>query len=396
MDIIFAQFGGDIVSNILWLIIFFVFILFYPRILIAQVMFRLENSLRFIENLRNKSKQIVINKVSGKQKAKIKQRISEFLEFFVIGPVSLDPFGIIKKLEHIIDQAEDFMKKFVDEIAPKMDEEEKADVMMGLSATISLHQIAKQLKHYIELIKKTRNFQLGLLLQMQLPQIERMSKALYRGAEALTNGWPVGDSIGPLIVTHYFATKGKEIEKNTLYIKRRMFGKNVYFLKAKGPGSRLGKIGRAAQKLLKKYKIKKIITIDAAAKLEGEPTGAVAEGVGVAVGGIGVDKSYIEELATKKGLEIESIIIKMLAEEAIMPMKLEVLKSVQKIIPMLEKKIKESKGDVLVVGVGNSCGIPLTKKELPNVQKLITRNAIMLKRLEEKEKKQRRFSWFGF
>ncbi len=396
MNTIFLQFGNDWVSNILWFLVFFVFIFFYPRILIAQIMFRLESSLRFIEGLRNKSKQVILRRIRNPSQH-ARKRISEFLDFFVIGPVSLDPFGIIKKIEHISERAEEYMKNFVEEIAPKSDEEEKQNIMMGLSAAMALHYLAKYLRHYIELIKKTKNFQLGLLIQMQLPQIEKVSKALYRATEALANGWPIGDSIGPFIVTHYFSTKPKEIEKDTLITVRKMFGKQVVFMRAKGPGGRLGKLGKAALKAIKKYKIKKIITIDAAAKLEGEATGSVAEGVGVAIGGIGVDKSYIEEIATKKGLEIDSIIIKMSPEEAIMPMPLEVLKATPNVLNLLEKKIKQSKGNVLVIGVGNSSGIPSTRKDLEKVKKLITRNAILMKRIEEKEKRQRkRFFDFGF
>ncbi len=396
MNTVFLQFGNDWVSNILWFLVFFVFIFFYPRILIAQIMFRLESSLRFIEGLRNKSKQVILRKIRNPSQH-ARKRISEFLDFFVIGPVSLDPFGIIKKIEHISEKAEEYMKNFVGEIAPKADEEEKQNIMMGLSAAMALHYLAKYLRHYIELIKKTKNFQLGLLIQMQLPQIEKVSKALYRATEALANGWPIGDSIGPFIVTHYFSAKPKEIEKDTLITVRKMFGKQVVFMRAKGPGGRLGKLGKATLKAISRYKIKKIITIDAAAKLEGEATGSVAEGVGVAIGGIGVDKSYIEEIATKRGLEIDSIIIKMSPEEAIMPMPLEVLKATPNVLNLLEKKIKQSKGNVLVIGVGNSSGIPPTKKDLEKVKKLITRNAILMKRIEEKEKKQRkRFFDFGF
>ena len=54
-------------------------------------------------------------------------------------------------------------------------------------------------------------------------------------------------------------------------------------------------------------KIAKIITIDAAAKLEGERTGTIAEGVGVALGGIGVDRTYIENVAVKRKIPLDSI-----------------------------------------------------------------------------------------
>ena len=89
---------------------------------------------------------------------------------------------------------------FVDEVAPKAGKEEKENIKGGLSGAISLHGIAKIVRHYVELIRKTKNLQLAMVLQMQLPLIERIAVALLDGTEALSNGWPIGDSMGPFAV----------------------------------------------------------------------------------------------------------------------------------------------------------------------------------------------------
>ena len=50
--------------------------------------------------------------------------------------------------------------------------------------------------------------------------------------------------------------------------------------------------------------------IDAGLKLEGEPVGEIAEGIGAAIGGPGVDAFKIEEKVTKYKLPLYAVIVK--------------------------------------------------------------------------------------
>ncbi len=61
--------------------------------------------------------------------------------------------------------------------------------------------------------------------------------------------------------------------------------------------------------------------IDAALKLEGVKTGAIGEGVGSAVGGIGVEKYQIEDVATEFSIPIFAIIVKQSVQDTITVMK---------------------------------------------------------------------------
>ena len=381
------QFGGDIWSNILWLIILVIFFNFYPRIMVSQLLWKLEKSATMLEGLTTKAKNIVLKKLPKKSK-EIREKVDNFLEFFMIEPVSLDPYGIIKKLEHISNLSEERFKVFVKDLAPGMDKEEQANLVMGLSGAISLNQLAKVVRHYVETVRKTKNLQLGMVLEMQLPMIERISKALFEGTEALTNGWPVGDSVGCMVAARLIGnSKVREMEEDVVVAERKIKGKKVIIMKAKGPGGRLGKLGKAVEKLLKKRKVSKIITIDAAAKLEGEKTGKIAEGVGVAIGGIGVDRAYIENLATKKNIPLDSVVIKMSQEEAIQPIPEAVLKAVPLALQTVERIIENSKDTVLVVGVGNTCGVGNDGKAAEKAEIEAKKILKMLKKREEKEKK---------
>lgn len=381
----------DIWNLVYILLIFVVMPILYLRLSYWQVVWRMEEVARTIDSYLANAEKIIVKKVSKTPSKELKESIKHFLEFFTIEPVKLDPYGIVTKFEHISNLAEERYKYFVNQIAPKSDAETKANIMMGLSGAISLNFLSKIVKHYLGLIKKTKNFQLGLIFQLNLPFIERASKALLYGTEALTNGWPIGDAIGNLIGASLVEDdKLKEIEQDTLLARRKIKGKEVYIIRSKGPGGRLGKLGKAVEKITNKEKIAKIITIDAAVKLEGEQTGSVAEGIGVAIGGIGVDKAYIENIAVKKQIPITTIIVKMGEEEAIQPMKKEILAAKEKVIKLVEEEIgrTEEKGKIIVVGVGNSCGIGNNRKEVEESERKIKE---VIKIFEEREKKKSKF-----
>jgi hypothetical protein len=88
-------------------------------------------------------------------------------------------------------------------------------------------------------------------------------------------------------------------------------------------------------------------------------------------------------------------------EEAIMPMKKEILSSVPKVIKLLEENIARTKqkGSIIVVGVGNSCGIGNDEKAAKQAEEQIRKIAKVMKRREEEEKKKEKkgfLDWFSF
>ncbi|MFQ5647749.1 MAG: DUF1512 family protein [Candidatus Aenigmatarchaeota archaeon] len=339
----------------MWIAFLMIFFMFYPRIMTSQIMWKLEKSARMLEEMSNRSKQFIIKEIEAKPTPMTKESVSRFFEFFVISPVPLDPYGIVRKFEHIIQEQRDRFDYFVRQVAPRMDKERQACIQMGLAGGITLHEIAKIVRHYVELVRKTKSIQIAMILQMQLPLIERIAKAVFKGTKAMTKGNPIGDGLGPYIIASLTGSrKAKEIEEDILMTRTKLLGRDVFLLKARGPGGRLGRPGKAVDKLVKRNKIARIITIDAAAKLEGEKTGSLAEGVGVAMGGPGVERSYIENIAVGKNIPLDSIIVKMSQEEAISPMR---------------KAIKDA---------------------LPAVQQAIGRS---LKRIKEKQKKKKRVGW---
>jgi len=386
-----ALFPTDSLSQVVNILFWIVLLVFYPKIMVAQVMFQLENSVIQMEQMSEKAKDIVLKKISKKPDKKTKEQVKNFMEFFVIPPVDMDPYGIVKKFEHIIELEKGRFNYFVSQVAPALDSENKANIVMGLSASMSLYQITKVMRHFVELIKKTKSYNLALIIQMQLPLIKSIAKSLYSGTEALSNGLVIGDGIGPYVAAKYVEDgKVEEVDDETVMSRKKVNGRDVIVLKAKGPGGRTGNQGKVLEKIFKKEKIAKIITVDAAAKLEGEKTGSIAEGIGVAMGGIGVERSYIEDVAVKNKIPVDSVIVKMSQEEAIMAMAKPVLEATPKVLKILEETIARTKekGSIVLIGVGNTSGVGNNKKDAAKAEGDIRREIAKMEK-EKKEKKRR-------
>jgi hypothetical protein len=100
--------------------------------------------------------------------------------------------------------------------------------------------------------------------------------------------------------------------------------------------------------------------IDAGLKLEGEDSGDIAEGIGAAIGGIGVDKYKIDEVATKYNIPVYAIVVKESLKEVLAPMTEKVSQAADGVISRFRSIIQErtKEGDnIIVVGVGNTIGI---------------------------------------
>ena len=95
-------------------------------------------------------------------------------------------------------------------------------------------------------------------------------------------------------------------------------------------------------------------------KLEGEQVGQIAEGVGTAIGGPGVDQFKIEESILKYHIPINAVIIKEDIGDAVSPMSKEIFDAADKAIDRIKQVIleKTKEGDeIIIAGVGNTIGI---------------------------------------
>ena len=353
------------IIQILWLA-FFIFYLLYGQKLQVKIMLKeIEGSLFKLKMIRDRGREIAISTVKkfSKHDNDPTERVDRLLEYVYIPPVDLDPYGIIKRLEHLVDVRDFRLKDEVKLMVPDADETKINNLTNMIEAALALNQIYKVVRHYYLIGKKTSSFYIILQLQMLLPQIMKESQAYASALTAFKNGQPIGDGIGPLIAARLMhGRKEYEIVEDTVVSEVPIDGRIAYVLKAKGPGGNVGKPGEAIRRLLEEMegKISRIIIIDAAQKLEGEKSGEVAEGTGVAIGGPGVDKYKVEEVAAKYKVPLDAILIKESIEDVISVMKKEIANSVDEVIKRIKRIIHENTkiGDhIIIAGIGNTIGI---------------------------------------
>ncbi len=381
----------DIAGTLVWFVLFFALIFLYPRLMLSQLIYKIEQSAVKIENMSQSAMKITARKVDKNAGKELRQKIEQFSDFFVIEPSSLDPYGIVKKIDQTIRGMESRFDEFVDDVAGNKNYDEKQEINFGMRATIGLRQISKIVRHYVEMAKKFKNLQIAMILQMQLPIIEKIAESEIKGTEAFVNGWPIGDSIGPLVAASLIDSS-KEIAEDIMMDTTVIEGRKCFVLKAKGPSPHLGRDDEAIAKIMATHKMARVITIDAAQKLEGEKSGSVAEGIGFAMGGWG-QREMIENFLIPRKMPIDSIVVKVGMTEALTPMTKEIYSSVPAAHEFIKKAVgRARKGQkVIIIGVGNSCGIGDDKKSVTKVKEIVEK---LEKKRKAEEEKHKKGGWF--
>jgi hypothetical protein len=302
-------------------------------------------------------------KTSVKPPVDPSEKIDKFLEYFTIMPVDLDPNGIIGRLDHLMRTKDERIRSEIKRLADGISETHASRIENILEAATALNMIFKVVRHFYLMGKRTTNMFVLVQLQMVMPLLLQEAEALQNGISAFKNGQPIGDSIGAMVVGKMMVGKQKKlIARETLCTEAEYRGRKLYLIKAEGPGGAVGRPGEGVQRLTREMgvKIDSIIMIDAALKLEGEKTGAVAEGIGAAIGGIGVERYQIEDIATKFNIPVYAVIVKESIQDAISIMRKEISDSFDKASNTVFKVIEDRTlvgQSVLVVGVGNTLGV---------------------------------------
>ena len=360
--------GGDSISSILSMLFYVVFIvfLFYGQRIQMYVMIReVEGSLYKLKYIKEEGRKIAIETIKeiGKPQTDPSARVDRYLEYFTISPQSMDPAGIVHKLDHILDVRDTRLKDEVKIMAPSSDEVQINNLENTLEAAMALNFIYKVVRHYYIQGKKTLSLYVIMQLQMILPLVMKEAEAYASALKAFADGQPIGDGAGPLVAAklmHGYETR--KLPKDCVVANVPIEGRNAFIIKAEGPGGNVGKPGEAVQAVINenKGKIAAVIMIDAGLKLEGEMVGEVAEGIGAAIGGPGVDQFKIEESVVKYKIPLNAVIVKEDIGDAVSPMRKEIADSVDKVIERVKNVILErtKEGDkIIIVGVGNTIGV---------------------------------------
>jgi hypothetical protein len=368
-QILRGQFGGgdplSVILNLLFYVIFIAFIFYGQRIQLYVMLREVEGSLYKLRFIKDEGRKVAIETIKeiGKPQTDPTARVDRFLEYFTIGPQNLDPAGIVWKLEHVLDVRDVRLKDEVKMMAPVADETQANNLENTLEAAMALNYIYKVIRHFYLLGKKTLSLYVIMQIQMLLPMIMREAEAYASALKAFAYGQPIGDGAGALVAGRLMhGHETTKLPKDCVVATVPIEGRMAYVIKAEGPGGNVGKPGDAIEQVVNENsgKIATIIMIDAAAKLEGEEVGEVAEGVGAAIGGPGVDQFKIEESIQKYKIPINAVIVKEDIGDAVSPMRKEIFDSIDKAIERIKQVILErtKEGDkVIIAGIGNSIGI---------------------------------------
>ncbi|MEO9310121.1 MAG: DUF1512 domain-containing protein [Nitrososphaera sp.] len=360
-------FGEDTSNPLMWLIwiVPIVIFMFYgQRIQLQITSGEIAKNIEKLKKYKEDSKTELINYLQKNLKVgnDVSKKVDAFLEYFAIMPVDIDPNGIVPKIKHLLRSKENYTRLQVKSLSSTMNHLEQSKVQNMLEVVTALNMLHKIVRHLYLTAKKQNNFPLILPLQMMMPFIMEQSAALRDAMSALRQGQPIGDGIGPMVVGKMMLnTQKKTVALETVYGQTEFEQRHLYLLKAEGPAATVGRPGDAVETLVAEKPPNIIIMVDAALKMEGEDSGSVAQGFGAAIGGIGTDRFQIEEIATKNNIPIYALVIKQSVKEAITLMTKEIADKADQVESQIRQIILENTTPgqtVLVVGVGNTLGVP--------------------------------------
>jgi hypothetical protein len=362
-------FGQGAIQNIVWFILSYavliIFFMFSNRIQISFWLREAAGALNKLKFMRDEARRISIETIKsiGKPTEDPTPRIDQFLEYLFIEPTSMNPAGIVSKFDHLLDVRDLRFKDEVRLIAPAADETQLNTLENLLEASLDLNSIYKVVRHYYLFGKKTNSLYIIMQLQMLMPLLMQIAEAYMGAANAFANGQPIGDGAGAFVAAKLMHGKEfKKIEKDMIVSEVPIDGRKAFVLKAEGPGGNVGKPGDAIKTIIDqcKGKVSMVVMIDAQQKLEGENSGDSTEAIGAAIGGVGTEKYKIEESISKYKIPVNAILIKESIQEAISPMKKEIVKGVDNAVAKVKRLIAErtKEGDIVIIaGIGNTVGI---------------------------------------
>lgn len=353
------------VLNIVYLVFIFGFSFFSQKIQVNLALGKLSKSLKKLQTMRDKAKDETISAIKkiGKPENDPNPRLESLLQFFAIQPNSMDPSGVVNRLDYLVNTADERIKEEVKVLAPSADYKQVQNLQNLVETARGINSLYRTVRHHYLVGKKGGTIYSTMQIQMELPMIMEEAEAYFSFIDAFKQGKPIGDGIGPLVASKLIAKNDiREVAEDTIMAEVTVEGRRVIVTKAKGPGGTVGKAGDAISNLIKENdgKVSLIVMVDAGLKLEGEDSGFVVEGVGAAIGGVGVEKFKIEEIATKHQIPVYAMIVRQSLKEVLAPMTDAIINSVEEVIKRLGRVIRERTKEgntILVVGVGNTIGI---------------------------------------
>ncbi len=354
--------------NVVWVLIFVLYLFGFGNYL--QVYWwkaDIKNKLAILNDMANTARNKTIEFMNKNKAKDASKTLDRLIDFFAIDPVNIEPTDIINRLRHIVNLRDTKFKQTFEISMPEANDVTRSIASTAAEISSALFLIYKYVQHILLSSDKTKNWYMIMYLSLMMPQIMQIANIYRKALDDFLEGVPVGDGAGPIVALKLsnYKTDWREIDEDTVSTETEYNGRKIILVKAKGPGSTVGRPGEATAKIIKEAlakgeKVSLLITVDAALKFEGEETGSVAEGVGAAIGDPGPEKIMFERIATEYNIPLRAVIVKMGMDEAIMAMDKKILdgtdKAVERVKQIIEEESKPGE-TVVIAGIGNTSGV---------------------------------------
>jgi hypothetical protein len=183
------------------IILFGVSFLWAPRIQAYTALNDVKKNLEKLQVLKDNSRREAIGYVNTVMKPSkdAQGRVDQFLEYFTIMPVDLDPNGIVGKIEHVTRLQDDRIRDELKSISPGADPIQISVAQNILEVATSLNMIFKIVRHFYIQGQKTKSYFILVQLQMIMPMIVQEADALMSAVDAFKQTQPIGDGLGPMV-----------------------------------------------------------------------------------------------------------------------------------------------------------------------------------------------------
>ncbi len=151
---------------------------------------QIEVTLRKVKTVKEEARNQTIKTIVeiGKPTGDIAPRVDRFMDFFSIGLESMDPAGIVDKMDHFLKTNKHIYEAEVKSLAPNATPTERNNLENLIEVSQALNIYYKVIRHYYLLGKKTMNIYVIMQVHMILPHAPADGGGVQLGHTGLPGG----------------------------------------------------------------------------------------------------------------------------------------------------------------------------------------------------------------
>jgi len=130
---------------LIWILPIILFVFYGQQIQLLVTSREIKKGIKKLNGFSLNSKKELIDYVKKNIDSTIDptKKIEQFLDYFTIMPVDMDPNGIVEKVRHTVRSREDYTRNHVKSLSPKLNEIELSRIQTLLEIASSLQMIHK-------------------------------------------------------------------------------------------------------------------------------------------------------------------------------------------------------------------------------------------------------------